>query len=121
MKKLLYTPLVAVAFLMATSFAYAQTSSKTAWIVSKNVNKIANKKLKADSESNVTHVEAKTVSYPTVAISKGIHRSSVSPSETESQGNIVSKGYPSWTVSKAIHRESSAKEGASTMLSRGED
>lgn len=85
-------------FLMGAVSANAQSS--TAW-VSKDVQRVANKKAFENEEIKKSHIQASTVSFPAIVISKGIVR----PTDTYAQGNIISKGYPTWAISKGVARK----------------
>lgn len=87
-------------FLMGAVFANAQSGS-SAWVVSKDVQRIANKKSFEDENSRRSHIQARTVSFPAIVISKGIAR----PADDYTMGNIISKGYPTWTISKGVARK----------------
>jgi hypothetical protein len=87
-------------FLMSAVFANAQSSS-SAWVVSKDVQRIANKKSFEDENARRSHIQASTVSLPAIVISKGIAR----PADDYTKGNIISKGYPTWAISKGVARK----------------
>jgi hypothetical protein len=86
-------------FLMGAVFANAQSGSSL--VVSKDVQRVANKKAFENRDIERSHIQASTVSFPAIVISKGIVR----PSEVYAKGNIVSKGYPTWAISKGIARK----------------
>jgi anti-sigma factor RsiW len=102
MKRVLATSILTFAIIaMGTNFADAQT--KSSWIPTKAVQKIANKKLYTSDEVKASHIEAKSAAIPAQVVSKRVQRVTnrdVSPAE----GNVVSKGYPTWTISKPVHR-----------------
>jgi Na+/proline symporter len=86
---------------LAGAFAVsAQTNNSHPWI-SKDVQKISNKKMLADYKAS--QLKATSVGYPAVVLSKGVHKISAS-TEIGTQGNMASKGYPYWTVSKGVQR-----------------
>jgi len=90
-----------LAFLM-TSMFFANGQSKDpapAWLVSKDVQRIANKSLFEDQELKRSHIQATSTSL-TWVVSKGIQRK---PSEI-AKGNIKSGGVPAWTISKGVGR-----------------
>jgi hypothetical protein len=89
-------------FLVPAFFAGAQSNNSHPWI-SKDVQRVANKNMLENEIRNNTHIEAKSVGYPAVALSKGVHRIGKT-SVTTTKGNIVSKGYPDWTISKGVQR-----------------
>lgn len=85
-------------------FAQAQTGTPV-WTTSKDVQKVANKSLFSDQNLKASHVNATTVGFPAVAVSKGIVKvNNTNLIQTEQKGNVVSKGYPMWTVSKGVHK-----------------
>jgi hypothetical protein len=92
-------------FLAGAFVVNAQTNNSHPWI-SKDVQKIANKKMLNDVDYKASHIEATTVGYPAVAMSKGVHKVSASSeiSTSATKGNMISKGYPYWTVSKGVQR-----------------
>ncbi len=88
-------------FLASAAFAYAQTNPNPAWTTSKDVQKVANKKLFEDESLRASHIQARPVS-PTWVISKGVHRTE--GDKEVAQGNVESKGIPTWTISKGVQR-----------------
>src|SRR5690606_9207082 len=101
MKTIKITLMTAVVFLMTAGFAAAQTQTNNpSWIVSKPVNKIANKKLFDDHQLRASHIVVTTVTHPNRASTKPVHRMS----QPTAKGNVPSKGYPTWTISKRVHR-----------------
>jgi len=89
-------------FLTATLFATAQSNiDNPAWIVSKNVQRVANKRMFQDENLRSSHIYAVQVS-PTWMISKGVHRTA--SDQVSDKGNIKSKGIPVWTISKGVQR-----------------
>lgn len=82
-----------------------QPQAKPAWHVSKDVQKIANKKLFKSEPLRKSHIEAVSSGPPSHVLSKGvnnIHRPVAKRAGVA--GNIKSKGYPVWTISKGVHR-----------------
>ena len=103
MKMIKITLMMAVVVLMTAGVAAAQTQSTTpSWIVSKPVNKIANKKLFEDHRLGASHIMVTTTAHPNRVSAKAVHRTA----QPRAEGNIPSKGYPTWTISKGIHRQS---------------
>ena len=89
-------------FLAIAFFSNAQSSTEnSAWMVSKDVQKIANKRTFQDETLRNSHIQATLVS-PTWMISKGVQQTT--GSEVVAKGNIESKGIPAWTISKAVQR-----------------
>ena len=87
-------------FLLASVVVNAQTGN-TSLVVSKGVQHVANKKAFADEDAKRFHIQARSVEFPAIVVSKGIATSNVLPSE----GNITSAGYPSWAISKGVARK----------------
>ena len=90
-------------FLLGVFFANAQTrESHPAWVVSKDVQKVANKKMYDDENMRKSHMMAPSIGAPSWIISKGVHRSG--KESTQLRGNVTMKGYPSWIISKGVQR-----------------
>ena len=100
MKKQLIGITLTGMFLMGAVFANAQSAGST-WVVTKDVQRVANKMAFENEDIKKSHIQASTVSFPAIVISKGIVR----PADTYAKGNIVSKGYPTWTISKGVARK----------------
>lgn len=77
-------------------------SDNPSWTVSKDVQKVANKRLFKSEELRESHINAEAVGYPQHVVSKDVQKRS--PAVSEAKGNVVSKGYPYWTLSKGVHR-----------------
>ena len=104
MKKTLLVGLILIGFGLFTSHqAMAQSSS---WTVSKDVQKVANKKMFSDEEIAKSHIHAISLNQNWV-VSKGVNN--VGRTETASAGNIRSAGNNDWTISKGVHRVKSSK------------
>lgn len=89
-------------FLTGAFFANAQSNIENrAWIVSKDVQRVANKSMFQDENLRSSHIYALQVS-PTWVISKGVHRTA--SDQVPDKGNIKSKGIPVWTISKGVQR-----------------
>jgi len=86
-------------FLMGAFFANAQASNPN-WIVSKDVQRVANKAAFSNEERDRSHFRAASVDFPSIVISKGVFRKE----SVASRGNIESKGTPAWVISKGVHR-----------------
>jgi hypothetical protein len=71
-----------------------------AWIISKKVQRVANKQVFDNSDLRRSHIAANTT-RPTWFISKPVHRSK---DTTVRKGNVKSTGTPAWTISKPVHR-----------------
>lgn len=86
-------------FLMGTFFVNAQNASVP---VSKGVQRYANKTAFEDENAKKSHIQAKSVEFPAIVISKGVFR----PTNVETMGNIESTGYPTWAITKGVARQS---------------
>jgi hypothetical protein len=85
---------------MAAMVVNAQ-SGNSSFVVSKDVQRVANKKAFDNEDLRKSNITAQSTPYPAIVISKGIVRSN----ETEAQANIASKGYPTWAISKGVARQ----------------
>ena len=85
--------------LIGTFVANAQAKN-TSLPVSKGVQQYANKSAFSE-EAKKSHIQAKTVDFPAVVISKGITPST----NAVVAGNMESKGYPTWAISKGVAQE----------------
>jgi hypothetical protein len=86
-------------------FLNANLHAQTPWL-SKDVQKVANKKQLEKEERANSNIQAVSVDQNWV-LSKGI--SSVGATETQSVGNIPSTGTPDVAVSKGVHQIESKK------------
>jgi hypothetical protein len=87
-------------FLIGAIMVNAQTAkTNPGWVVSKDVQKVANKKMYKSENRNGT-IQANSLSSAW-AISKGVHQSKAD--KTTEKGNVASKGIPAWTISKGVH------------------
>ncbi|MBA4053820.1 MAG: hypothetical protein C0490_03835 [Marivirga sp.] len=88
-------------FLLAgVVMSYAQAHNPDpAWMVSKDVQKVANKRAFETERLRSTQIQAKSLSQAW-AVSKGVNRGIGATEE----GNIRSKGIPAWTISKGVQR-----------------
>ena len=103
-------------FSLGAFVAQAQTPS---WIVSKNVQKVANKKAFADTDDSKSQLTTETRAYAPRIVSKGVHRiNNPAVGDAKATGNMVSKGYPAWTISKGVHR--SAKADSYGLAKKGD-
>lgn len=102
MKKLTYKSIAfAVLFVMGSMLVHAQQSNAV-WTTSKDVQKIANRNLFRDQDLKNSHINAVSMDYPEVALSKGVTKINYKEKSQKQRGNVVSKGYPMWTVSKGV-------------------
>jgi hypothetical protein len=96
-------------FMVGLGFATVNAQDKT-WVVSKDVQKVANKKQYENTESEKSHLKPTSYSFPAVVLSKDVQKvSNPSLQNQAPQGNIVSKGTPDWVVSKGVHRSNKSK------------
>ncbi|HMG90506.1 MAG TPA: hypothetical protein VK589_10605 [Chryseolinea sp.] len=71
------------------------------WVVSKDVQKVANKKSFEDKELMKSHIQAMSVSQNWV-VSKGVN--SIGRAETSVAGNIRSTGNTDWIIGKGVQQ-----------------
>lgn len=106
-------------FTLVAFVAQAQTQSM---VVSKKVQKVANKKAFVSNDESVTNLTAETRTYSPRIVSKGVHRvNSPAVGEARSTGNVASEGYPMWTISKGVHRTSKADSYSLAKESKGKN
>lgn len=89
--------------LLFTTFMAAQAQSNEttpAWTTSKDVQKVANKRLFNDENLRKSHIQISSAS-PTLNVSKDVHRKE--GDEVQAKGNVVS-AYPNWIISKGVHQ-----------------
>ena len=98
--------------LVGTFFANAQTKN-VSLPVSKGVQQYANKSAFTE-EGKKSNIQAKSVEFPAVVISKGI----VCPTDVVVAGNIESKGYPTWAISKGVARQNEKIRQEKTGITR---
>ena len=79
--------------------------------VSKGVQHVANKKAFEDEKARKSQLQANSVEFPAIVVSKGV----ASTSENQSAGNIESTGYPAVAVSKGVARQSLEKSQKKTQ------
>ena len=84
---------------MGAFFVNAQSGNPN-WIVSKDVQRIANRDRFAKEELCGSYFRAKSVDFPSTVISKGVFRKEA----IATKGNIESKGTNDWVISKGVHR-----------------
>jgi len=84
---------------MGAFFVNAQSGNLN-WIVSKDVQRIANKDKFAKEELSGSYFRAKSVDFPSIVISKGVFRREA----IVTKGNIESKGTNDWVISKGVQR-----------------
>lgn len=90
-------------FLIATILVNAQSiKNDPSWMVSKDVQKIANKKNFENEVKRGSQLQANSISQLWVN-SKGVHRAG--RTEEGTKGNMTSKGIPAWTISKGVHQK----------------
>ncbi len=86
-------------FLMGAFFVNGQSGNPN-WIVSKDVQRVANKDKFAREELRGSYFQAKSVDFPSTVISKRVVRQE----EISTKGNVESKGTNDWIISKGVHR-----------------
>lgn len=82
------------------------SAQSPAWAVSKDVQKVANKKQFEDQDLMKSHIHAAVLGQ-TWMISKGV--SNVGTEIAVAKGNIPSKGTPAWANSKGVHQIKTSK------------
>jgi hypothetical protein len=87
--------------LLVGAFAANAQSSNSSWPVSKGVQRYANKSSIEDENAKKSHLQAQSVEFLPIVVSKGITR----PTSVTTVGNIESKGYPTWAISKGVAQE----------------
>ena len=110
--------------LLAGTFFVNAQSTTSSFPVSKSVQRYANKDA-FNEEIQKSNIQAKSVEFPAIVISKGIVR----PTSVETVGNIESKGYPTWAISKGVARQnqeriqekSGSQEYPEMKISKDED
>jgi hypothetical protein len=90
-----------VGLMAIASIAVNAQSLNSSIIVSKDVQRVANKKAFDNKNLTSSNIHALSQPFPAIVISKGIVRSAANAP----QGNIVSKGYPTWAISKGVARK----------------
>ncbi len=98
------TTVLLIFFVIASAIvANAQTNKDLppAWTTSKDVQRIANKRLFTDARLRQSHIKAKSIA-PTWMISKRVGK----PARKEklAENNLKSSGTPSWIISKGVQR-----------------
>jgi hypothetical protein len=90
--------ILAVVFSLFGFFAMAQSNIERP--ISKDVQKIANKK--ALTAERLLHVAS--VGFPVWTITKGVQLTSSRLTVAPVPGNLMSTGYPLWIISKGVHK-----------------
>jgi hypothetical protein len=80
-------------------------NAQSSLTVSKGVQHVANKKAFEDEKARKSQLQANSVEFPAIVVSKGVAGSS----ETATVGNMESTGYPAVAVSKGVARQSLQK------------
>ena len=91
-----------LSILILTSVLVKAQNGPNTLVVSKGVQHVANKKAFEDENARKSNIEAQSVAFPAIVLSKGVVQSNEQPTE----GNIVSKGYPTWAISKGVAKQS---------------
>jgi hypothetical protein len=106
---------VLICLMVMGSIAVSAQSVTSSLVVSKDVQRVANKQILENEDLSNSNIQAQSQPFPAIVISKGIVRST----ESAPEGNIVSKGYPTWTISKGVARQNQERIRATpTMDSR---
>jgi len=92
---------VAGLFLVSVSFANAQTGNDPAWPVSKDVQKVANRKSLSDASLQQSHIRARSLDNSWVVSKRATQANRESMT---AKGNVASTGTPAWVISKGVHR-----------------
>ncbi|HTE30854.1 MAG TPA: hypothetical protein VK666_10810 [Chryseolinea sp.] len=101
-----------------SSFASAQSVNDFAWQTSKDVQKVANKKLFEDETLRASHIRAVTLNRNWM-VSKGVNN--IGESNGVGLGNAASNGIPEWTISKGVQRMQYKKRNAGPVPYKRED
>ena len=97
--------------LLIGAFVANAQSSNSALPVSKGVQRYANKSAVEDENAKKSHIQAQSVEFLPIVVSKGPTR----PSSVTTVGNIESKGYPTWAISKDVARENHKRNSEKTV------
>lgn len=81
-------------------------------VVSKDVQRVANKKAFENEDLKKSNIQAQSVPFPAIVVSKGVAGST----DAQSQGNITSKGYPTWAISKGVARQNQLRKSDSPVI-----
>jgi hypothetical protein len=88
-------------FVASVSFANAQTGNDPAWPISKDVQRVANKKSLNDPSLRQSHIRAKSLDAHWFVSKRATKASRES---MMAKGNVASNGTPSWVISKGVQR-----------------
>ena len=100
--------------LLIGAFVANAQSNNTSWPVSKGVQRYANKSSVEDENAKKSHIQAKSVEFLPIVVSKGLVR----PTSVTTVGNIESKGYPTWAISKDVARENQKRNSGKDRTTR---
>lgn len=89
-----------MSIILLTSVLVNAQTGNTSLTVSKGVQHVANKKAFEDEKNQKNSLEARSLSFPAIVVSKGV----VQQDEVVA-GNVQSKGYPAWSISKGVARQ----------------
>jgi hypothetical protein len=87
-------------FLLSSVLVQAQNGN-TSLVVSKGVQQVSNKKAFEEEKKAKPSIEAKSVEFPVIVMSKGVAQTN----GLRAEGNVASKGYPAWAISKGVARQ----------------
>lgn len=102
--------------LLAAILVNAQNGNQPL-VVSKGVQLIANKKAFDDENARKSSIQATSVAFPAIVVSKGVAQSN----EQVASGNIESKGYPTWAISKGVARKNQEMDRRNTDVKEFQD
>jgi hypothetical protein len=101
-----------LSLLLTASIAVSAQSGNSAFAVSKDVQRVANQNAFDNQELKKSNIEAVSLAFPAIVISKGIVRET----QSETSGNVASKGYPTWTISKGVARHNYERRSDSPVI-----
>ena len=107
---------VLICLMAMASIAVSAQSVTSSLVVSKDVQRVANKQVLENEDLTKSNIKAQSQPFPAIVISKGIVRSA----EAAPEGNIVSKGYPTWAISKGVARQSQERIRATPTMNSQE-
>ncbi|HZI24508.1 MAG TPA: hypothetical protein VFD46_05500 [Chryseolinea sp.] len=100
-----------LSLLLISAFVANAQSSNSSWPVSKGVQRYANKSSVEDENAKKSHIQARSVEFLPIVVSKG----PVRPTGVTTVGNIESRGYPTWAISKDVARENQKRNSEKTV------
>jgi hypothetical protein len=103
---------VLICLMVMASIAVSAQSVTSSLVVSKDVQRVANKQNLENEDLTKSNITAQSQPFPAIVVSKGIVRSDASAAD----GNIVSKGYPTWAISKGVARQNQERIRATPSM-----